>query len=281
MQITLDPTKHRVDRHLTYTRLSRVIAIAEEPTFCDELFKSLKENDCLTQTLEEYYASNGRRGQFESSRQFDKDAKRSDLTENEINAAVDIILGRDESNKNDNYPFGSIYVKGERNNVCMCLSGHFYWHHITQVSAEIFIRKVAQDSNDGSASADINKAVGNVASAYKRGDSDGTVSGKSELIKHFIKRIKDTTKSAEEKQRLAEGRLSQLNQALDFASKRPTREALEESEDIKLASEKITSEDIKFVIECMIKEAPMMRSLSSRYFMACLQRSQKLQCLII
>ena len=31
MQITLDPTKHRVDRHLTCTRISKVIAISEEP----------------------------------------------------------------------------------------------------------------------------------------------------------------------------------------------------------------------------------------------------------
>ena len=180
MQITLDPTKHRVDRHLAYARTSNIIAISEEPAFCDELFKSLKESNCLTQTLEEYYTNINRRGHFDPSKPFDKDAKRSDLTENEINAAVDIILGRDEGNKNNNYPFNSLYVKGERNNVCMYLSGHLYWHHITQLSAEILIRKVAQDSNDGSVIADINKAVNNVASAYKRGDNDGTVAGKGE-----------------------------------------------------------------------------------------------------
>jgi hypothetical protein len=116
---------------------------------------------CLTQTLEEYYAGKDRQGQFDSSRQFDKDAKRSDLNENEISAAIDIILGRDEANKNENYPFGSIYIKGQRNDVCLCLCGFFYWSHIIQLSAEVFIRKLAQNTNDGSA--DINKAVSNVA----------------------------------------------------------------------------------------------------------------------
>lgn len=99
MQITLDPTKHRVDRHLAYARTSNIIAISEEPAFCDELFKSLKESNCLTQTLEEYYTNINRRGHFDPSKPLDKDAKRSDLTENEINAAVDIILGRDEGNR--------------------------------------------------------------------------------------------------------------------------------------------------------------------------------------
>jgi DNA polymerase elongation subunit (family B) len=254
MQITLDPTKHRVDRHLTYTRISKVIAISEEPTFCDELFKSLKENDCLSQTLEEYYAGKVKQAQFDSSRQFNKDAQRSDLKENEINKAIDIILGRDEANKNENYPFGSIYIEGQRNDVCLCLSGFFYWSHITQLSAEVFIRKLAQDTNDGSA--DVNKAVSNVAAAYKRGDSGLTVIGISGVIEQFLKCIKDSTKPIEERQRLAEDRLYQFSQALNVVSKRPTREAQEESEDIRLASEKVTSKDIDFVIESVTKEAP-------------------------
>ncbi|MDP9289649.1 MAG: hypothetical protein M3P08_15830 [Thermoproteota archaeon] len=148
---------------------SKVVAISEQPMFYDVLIKALKDADCLTETPEEYHERRDKQAQGDSSKTFNTDAERCDLTENEISACTDIILGRDEEDKNENSPFSSIYTVGYRNDVCMSLSGFFYWSHITQASAEIVIKRIAEETNDGSA--DVNKAVGNVVAAYKRADS--------------------------------------------------------------------------------------------------------------
>jgi len=52
MQITLDPTRHREQRNLTYTRTSSVIAIADLPMLYDLLISDLKNYDCLENTMQ-------------------------------------------------------------------------------------------------------------------------------------------------------------------------------------------------------------------------------------
>lgn len=213
MQITLDPTRHRTDRHLTYTRISKVIAISEEPMFYDALIKALKDADCISETPEEYLARRDKQSQSDSNSKFNRSAERSDLTENEIKACIDIILGRDEDNVKENSPFSSIYVAGYRNDVCMCMSGFFYWSHITQASAEIVIKRLAEETNDGSA--DVNKAVGNVGAAYKRADSDLPTLGKSGIIEAFKRSHRDKNEI------LAKQRLVKLQDAINAQRKKP------------------------------------------------------------
>ncbi len=94
-------------------------------------------------------------------------------------------------------------------------------------------------------------------STYRKGDLRDKVTGPGGLLEQFRKRIKDdNNKTTEEKQQLAEYRLSLLDQALNVDLKKPTKEALEEAEDIGLASEMVTSDDVRFVIECITKQAP-------------------------
>jgi DNA polymerase elongation subunit (family B) len=224
MQITLDPSKHRVDGK-PYTHISKVIAISEYPMFYDVLIKALKENDCLIHTPEEYHAIKEKQAQTDSNsnKSFKRDAERFDLTENEIGNCIDIILGRDEANRKENYPFDSIYVVGFRNDVAMSLSGFFYWSYITQVSTEIVIRKIAEESNnDGSA--DINKAISNASTAYRRGDNGQPVRGKSGLIEAFTRAHRDKNES------LAKQRLVKLGESLRVRYKKPQQTASERKE---------------------------------------------------
>jgi DNA polymerase elongation subunit (family B) len=224
MQITLDPSKHRVDGK-PYTRISKVIAIAEYPMFYDVLIKTLKENDCLIHIPEEYHAIKEKQAQadYNGNKSFKRDAQRFDLTENEIRDCIDIVLGRDEANKKDNCPFGSIYVVGFRNDVAMSLSGFFYWSYITQASAEIVIRKIAEETNnDGSA--DTNKAVSNASTVYRRGDNGQPIRGKSGLIEAFTRAHRDKNES------LAKQRLVKLCEALRIQYKKPQQTASEKRE---------------------------------------------------
>src|SRR6266487_5715087 len=220
-QITLDPSKHRKDGK-PYTRISKVIAISEQPMFYDVLIKALKDADCLTETPEEYHERRDKQAQGDSNKTFNADAERCDLTENEISACIDIILGRDEENKNENSPFSSIYTVGHRNDVCMSLSGFFYWSHITQASAEIVIKRIAEETNDGSA--DVNKAVGNVVAAYKRADSGLPTLGKSGIIEAFKKSHRDNNET------LAKQRLVKLQDAINVQRKKPQLTAEEKKE---------------------------------------------------
>ncbi len=218
MQITLDPTRHRTDRHLTYTRISKVIAISEEPMLYEVLIKALKDADCIGETPEEYLARRERGAQSDGSKSFNRDATRFDLTENESNTFIDIVFGRDEENRKENCPFGSIYVQPYRNDVAMALSGVLYYSYVTENSAKQVIKKIAEEENI-KGTADINKAVGHVTAAFLRGNSNKSVIGKSGIIEAFTRAHKDKNET------LAKQRLVKLKEAINDDRKKPRRQA--------------------------------------------------------
>ena len=141
MQITLDPTKHRIDRHLTYNRSSNVITIAGLPMLYDLLIGDMKAHDCLDCTPDEYIAKRENDAQIDFIKSFDLKAERYNLAEPEIVAGINVILGRDEENMKENSPFKSIYVLHHRHDTMIALGGYLFWNYITLESAKIFVIK--------------------------------------------------------------------------------------------------------------------------------------------
>jgi DNA polymerase elongation subunit (family B) len=213
MQITLDPTKHRIDRHLTYTKGSNVIAIAELPMFYDLLISDMKAQGCLEYTPDEYNANREKDSQNDFIKSFDLKAERYNLADVEIRAGIDIILGRDEENVKENSPFKSIYVLHHRHDTIIALGGYLFWNYITLESAKLFIEKLEKAAGDSSE--DIRKSLKKVEETYRRGLAGQRVIGKSGLIDAFTKFHKDKNKP------LAEQRLNKLTEALKLRRNKP------------------------------------------------------------
>ncbi|MDQ6862975.1 MAG: hypothetical protein M3044_04050 [Thermoproteota archaeon] len=213
MQITLDPTRHREQRNLTYTRTSDVIALAELPMLYDLLIRDLKNYDCLEYTPDEYNAKRENDAQTDFIKSFDLNAERYNLAEPEILAGIDIILGRDDENMKQNSPFKSIYVLHHRHDTVIPLGGYLFWNYIRLESAKLFIEKLGRAANDSSE--DTRKSVKKVEDTYRRGFTGQPVIGKRGLIDAFTKFHKDKNKT------LGEQRLSKLTEVLKLRRNKP------------------------------------------------------------
>ncbi len=213
MQITLDPTRHREQRNLTYTRSSNVIALAELPMLYDLLISDLENSDCLEYTPDEYNAKKENDAQTDFIKSFDLNAERYNLAEPEILAGIDIILGRDDENMKQNSPFKSIYVLHHRHDTVIPLGGYLFWNYITLESARLFVERLGKTANDSSE--DIRKSVKKVEDTYRRGFNGQPVTGKRGLIDAITKFHKDKNKT------LAEQRLSNLTEVLKLRRNKP------------------------------------------------------------
>lgn len=213
MQITLDPTRHREQRNLTYTRTSNVIALAELPMLYGLLISDLENYDCLEYTPDEYNAKKENDAQTDFIKSFDLNAERYNLAEPEILAGIDIILGRDDENMKQNCPFKSIYVLHHRHDTVIPLGGYLFWNYITLESARLFVERLGKTANDSSE--DIRKSVKKVEDTYRRGFNGQPVTGKRGLIDAFTKFHKDKNKT------LAEQRLSKLTEVLKLRRNKP------------------------------------------------------------
>jgi hypothetical protein len=110
MGITLSPSRHRKDIHLSYTHES-IIALAEvSPVFYLRLIDELKSNGCVWETPEEHYAKleEQEKTDFTSP---DPDIERRDLTNSEITDGINIILGKDGRGVNNVAQSGGIHHK--------------------------------------------------------------------------------------------------------------------------------------------------------------------------
>ncbi|MDQ6669142.1 MAG: FAD-dependent oxidoreductase, partial [Thermoproteota archaeon] len=213
MQITLDPTKHRVERQLTYTRTSRVITIAELPMLYDLLISDLKNYDCLEYTPDEYNEKREKDAQNDIIKSFDVNAERYNLAEPEILAGINIILGLDEENLKKNSPFKSIYVLHHRHDTVIALGGYLFWNYITLDSTKLFIERLSKAANDSSE--DTRKSVKKVEDTYRRGFSGQPVIGKRGLSDAFTKFHKEKNKI------FGEQRLSKLTEVLKLHRNKP------------------------------------------------------------
>jgi len=213
MQITLDPTKHRIESNLTYTRTSNVIAIAELPMLYDLLIGDLKVQDCLEHTPDEYNAKRENDAQTDFIKSFDVKAERYNLAEPEIRAGINIILGLDEENVKKNSSFKSIYGLHHRHDTVIALGGYLFWNYITLDSAKLFIERLGKAANDSSE--DIHKSMKKIEDTYQRGLNGQPVIGKRGLIDAFTKFHKDKSKA------LGEQRLSKLTEVLKLQRNKP------------------------------------------------------------
>jgi hypothetical protein len=238
-QISLDPTHHRTKTHLKYELLDRNLVIAECPEFYFRFIEELRNEGCIPEESKGYsYKSTER-----------SNVGRYDFTDKEIEDATAIILG------SDNGDFNSIFVEGLTNETTLGLGGYCYKRNASLHTTQAFVARVSNLSGDSK----LSKRMSTIASTFQKADTSGrdSIKGSTVLIAQFKKAIKDQTKSDADKEVLADYRLSQLNDALNIASKSGlTAEQVEEMEDIRLASEQVSGKDIKFLFSHFEKYAP-------------------------
>jgi DNA polymerase family B len=181
MGITLSPSRHRRDAHLSYTHESIITIDEVLPEFYLQLIDELKSNGCIWETPEEHYAKleEQEKADFTSP---DPNIKRRDLTDSEITDGINIILGKDGRGVN------SAYVVGHRDNIVISLGGHFYYHYITLESVKAFIQKLGEAAEDSGG--DIQSSLQKIDRTWTLGNNKERIRGKSGLITAFA-RLKD------------------------------------------------------------------------------------------
>jgi DNA polymerase elongation subunit (family B) len=262
-QITLDPSTSRKEgmKDKPYNSVSGCYAIAENNNFYDLLINKLKIQGCITETPEEKHA---RREKGAWGNGFDKNVKRYDFTDEQIDKGVAIVLGL------DNDGFGSIFIDNQRHDYQLAFSGYCYKHYATLESVIRFTKHLAKAV--GYSSSSLDKRLRDSQGTYQHGDTAGVngLKGATALIELFHGALKDKSDSEDDKEKyriLAEQRLRKLADALGLKpGERSNKDQLELEEDIKLAAEKVTSEDIKFLFSCMKKEAPFDESSIKQLF---------------
>lgn len=149
----------------------------------DLLISDLRTSDCLEYIPDEYNAKRENDAQNDSNKSFDLNAERYNLAELEILGGIDIILGRDIKNIQENSPFKSIYVLHRRHDTVISLAGYMFWNYITLDSARLFIERLGKAANDSCE--DIRKSVKKVEETYRRGFNGQPIVGKRGLIDAF------------------------------------------------------------------------------------------------
>lgn len=218
MQLTLDPSKHRNDKTLSYARISDGIKIWETDLFYELLIERLVNQGCLRCTPEEYHATYQIQAE-EDSKYLDeianlKDEDRREFTETEMQRGIEIFLGNDEENKKENRPFDTIFRRGTKHDTLMYWGAHCYFHNISLAHAKLFAQKLDNTSGDP----DNPLKLGPIEEAYKRGKIKQPIRGKSGLIEAFSAAYRNGPN-----QTLARQRLEKLNTALDLDEKKPRK----------------------------------------------------------
>jgi DNA polymerase elongation subunit (family B) len=218
MQLTLDPSKHRSDKTLGYTRISDGIKIWESDWFYDLLIERLVSQGCLKCTPEQYHANYQIEAE-EDSKYLDeianlKEEERKEFTESEMLKGIEIFLGEDEENKKENRPFESIFKRGTKHDVLMFWGAHCYFHNITLEHTKLFAQRLDNTSGDP----DNPLKLEPIEEAYRRGKNRQPIRGKSGLIEAFSAACKNGPN-----QTLARRRLERLNAVLDLEGKRPKK----------------------------------------------------------
>lgn len=218
MQLTLDPSKHRNDKTLSYVRISDGIKIWETEWFYELLIERLVNQGCLKCTPEEYHTTYQIQAEEDSKYLAEvanlKDEDRREFTETEMQKGIEIFLGNDEENKRENRPFDTIFRRGTKHDTLMHWGAHCYFHNITLAHAKLFAQKL--DSASGSP--DNPLRLEPIEEAYRRGKSKQPIRGKSGLVEAFSAAHKEGPN-----QTLARQRLEKLNTVLDLDGKRPKK----------------------------------------------------------
>jgi hypothetical protein len=218
MQLTLDPSKHRIDKTLGYTRISDGIKFWETDWFYDLLIERLVNQGCLKCTPELYH-SNYQTEAEEDSKYLDeianlRDEDRKEFTETEMQKGIEIFLDNDDYNKKENRPFETIFRRGTKHDILMYWGAHCYFHNITLEHAKLFAQKL----DNATGNPDNPLRLQPIEEAYRRGKNKQSIRGKSGLIEAFAATCKNGPN-----QTLARQRLEKLNDALDLEDKRPKK----------------------------------------------------------
>jgi DNA polymerase family B len=218
MQLTLDPSKHRTDKTLSYTCISDGIKIWESDWFYDLLIERLVNQGCLKCTPEEYHANYLIQAE-DDSKYLDeianlKDEDRKEFTETEMQKGIEIILGNDEDNKKENRPFETIFRRGAKHDTLMFWGAHCYFHNITLAHAKLFAQKL----DNASGNPDNPLRLEPIEEVYRRGKNKQPIRGKTGLIEAFSAAYKNGPN-----QTLARQRLEKLNAVLDLDGKKPKK----------------------------------------------------------
>ena len=181
MGITLAPSRHRKDKHLSYIQEGSTVLAEVPPIFYEHLIVRLKSQGCIAETPEEYHSrmEASKKADFKS---LDQDIERRDLIDSEITDGIEIILGKDDNSVN------SIYVPHHRHNVVMSVGGYLYYRYITLESVKTFIQKLGEAAGDSSE--DINNSLKKIDDTWRRGLDGQPILGKSGLIEAFA-RLRD------------------------------------------------------------------------------------------
>jgi hypothetical protein len=183
MGLTLAPSRHRKDRHLTYAQRGIIGLHEVQPMFYALLISNLKSGGCIRETPEEYHS----RIESDVKADFiplDPNVERYDLTDSEMSDGIDVILGRDD----EGIASGSAYVIHRRHNVVKSLGGYLFYHRITLESIRAFIQKLGETAGDSPE--DLSNSLKKVEETWKRGINGQPTRGKSGLIEAFA-RLKD------------------------------------------------------------------------------------------
>jgi hypothetical protein len=232
MQLTLDPSKHRTDSTLGYTRISgstsstssssnddNGIRVWESDWLYDLLIARLMERGCLKFTPEQYHEQYKIEAQ-EDSKYLDDIANRSEdlrkeFTDKEIQKGIEIFLGEDEENKRDNRPFGSIFYPGTKHEILLCWGGYCFFNNITLEHAKLFAQRLDNTTD----TPDHPLHLVPIEESYRKGKSNQPIRGKSGLIEAFANAYRYGTNATT----LARQRLEKLNCVLDIESKKPRK----------------------------------------------------------
>jgi hypothetical protein len=254
MQLTLDPSRHRIDKTLSYTRISDGIRIWESDWFYELLIERLVNQGCLKCTPEQYHSSYQTEAE-EDSKNLDeiatlRDEDRKEFTETEMQKGIEILLGNDEDNKKENRPFETIFRRGTKHDVLMYWGAHCYFHNITLEYAKLFAQKL----DNATGSPDNPLRLQPIEEAYRRGKNKQSIRGKSGLVEAFSIACKNGPN-----QTLARQRLEKLNNVLDLESKKPKKKGSVRSRDRNAPNQadvivKLALENIPFCFKNQFKE---------------------------
>jgi DNA polymerase elongation subunit (family B) len=205
MMITLAPSRHRKDKHLSYAKRG-IAALGDlSAVHYDFLVSDLKAEGGIRETPDEYHV----RVESESKVDFtplDPDVERYDLTDSDMEDGIDVILGKDD--KGIISGVGSAYIPGHRDDVVISSAGHLFYYRRTLESIKIFIQKLGERAGDSPE--DIRNSLRKVERTWKRGINGQRIRGKSGLIETFARLEKDDNKA----QAFGQERLTLLTKVL-------------------------------------------------------------------
>ncbi|GEM_PF-3542309 len=254
MQLTLDPSKHRIDKTLGYTRISDGIKIWESDWLYDLLIERLINQGCLKCSPEEYHTNYQIEAEQDSKYLEEianrRDEDREEFTETQMQKGIEIFLGEDEENKKENRLFDTIFRRGTKHDVLMYWGAHCYFHNITLEHAKLFAQKL----DNATGNPDNPLRLEPIEEAYRRGRNRQSIRGKSGFIEAFSAACKNGPNRT-----LARQRLEKLNVVLDLEDKKPKKKGGSSSKERNAPNQadvivKLALENIPFCFKNQFKE---------------------------